>query len=163
MNKQLKDTWFNKLNWSLPWLARYPFWRTGEWLRRLTNNLGARHLIFVVANHYEPGWCARGGLDELPKQIAKVESWCRAARETGAAVRDHDGVAFQHTNFYPGEQYHRVLLDMLAELQADGCGEVEIHWHHGVQAPDNSPPSARHQRVPRPVGGRARLFVALCR
>ncbi len=138
MNKQLKDTWFNKLNWSLPWLVRYPFWRTGERLRRLTDGVAARHLIFVIANHYEPGWCARGGLDELPNQIAKVESWCRTARLTGSVVRDHDGVAFQHTNFYPGEQYHRVLLDRLAELQADGCGEVEIHWHHGVQAPDNS-------------------------
>ena len=138
MNKPSKETWINKLRWSLPWLVRYPFWRTGEWLRRLTDGEETRHLIFVIANHYEPGWCERGGLDELSNQIAKVESWCREARLTGAAVRDHDGMAFQHTNFYPGEQYHSVLLDMLANLQADGCGEVEIHWHHGVQAPDTS-------------------------
>lgn len=139
MNTNFEQTWPNKLKWSLPWLMRYPFWRLGERLRRLTDGNEMRHLIFIVSNHYEPGWCPqRGQLDTLPNQIKKVESWCREAKLTGDAVRDGDGAAFQHTNYYPGEQYHRDILDQLAALQAGGYGEVEIHWHHGVQAPDNS-------------------------
>jgi hypothetical protein len=139
MNLNFEQTWSNKLKWSLPWLVRYPFWRTGERLRRLTAEAGTRHLVFIIANHYEPSWCPqRGQLDSLSNQIKKVEQWCREARRTGAAVRDHDGAAFQHTNYFPGEQYAPELLEQLAELQADGFGEVEIHWHHGVKAPDNS-------------------------
>ena len=53
-----------------------------------------------------------------------------------AAVRDHDGTPFKHTNFYPAEQYHKPLLDQLAALQAEGPGEVEVHLHHGVDKPD---------------------------
>jgi hypothetical protein len=45
---------------------------------------------------------------------------------------------FRHTNFFPAEQYERPLLDMLAGLQADGYGEVEIHLHHGVERPDTA-------------------------
>ena len=139
MNHDFEQTWSNKLKWSLPWLARYPFWRLSERLRRWTDTTGARHLIFVVANHYEPGWCGRGPeADTLANQIKKVESWNRAAQQTGDAVRDGDGAAFRHTNYYPGEQYHRELLDLMAESQAAGYGEVEIHWHHGVKAPDTS-------------------------
>lgn len=139
MNTDFRQTWPNKLKWSLPWLVRYPFWRTGERLRRFTAEAGTRHLIFIIANHFEPSWCPRRGeLDTLSNQLKKLENWCRTARRTGDAVRDHDGAAFKHTNYYPGEQYYREVVDQLAELQADGYGEVEIHWHHGVQAPDNS-------------------------
>ena len=60
------------------------------------------------------------------------------ARKTGDACRDHDGTAFRHTNFYPAEQYHPHLLDTLSDLQRDGYGEVEIHLHHGVEAPDSA-------------------------
>jgi hypothetical protein len=139
MNHNFEQTWSNKLKWSLPWLVRYPFWRTGERLRRWTAGAGVRHLIFIIANHYEPSWSPRRGeLDTLPNQLKKVERWCRAARRTGDAVRDADGAAFQHTHYFPGEQYHPALLEQLAELQAGGYGEVEIHWHHGVKAPDTS-------------------------
>jgi hypothetical protein len=104
----------------------------------LTAGAGVRHLIINVANHYEPAWRQGGGRHDLRTQIAKVESWCSEARLTGNAVRDHDGAAFQHTNFYPAEQYHPAILEQLAELQADGFGEVEIHLHHGVEQPDTA-------------------------
>lgn len=123
-------TLYQKLRWSLPWLARYPFWRARSAGRRITEAGGLRHLVFLVANHYEPGM----GKVAIPR----VEQWCRMARDTGNAVRDHDGTPFRHTNFYPAEQYERPLLDMLANLQADGFGEVEIHLHHGVEEPDTA-------------------------
>jgi hypothetical protein len=129
---------FTKLAWSLPWLVRYPFWRASELARRLTEKGAPQHLIFVIANHFEPGWDARGIILDLPTQQARLEDWCKQAEAIGQAVRDHDGTSFRHTNFYPAEQYHRPLLERMAELQAAGLGEVEIHLHHGVEAPDTA-------------------------
>ncbi|MDQ6654163.1 MAG: hypothetical protein M3Y84_15660, partial [Acidobacteriota bacterium] len=57
---------------------------------------------------------------------------------TGNAVRDHDGNPFRHTNFFPAEQYERRRLEMISALQAEGFGEVEIHFHHGVEKPDTA-------------------------
>ncbi len=118
----------DKLRWSLPWLVRYPGWRLGEMARRTPDT--SRHLIFVVANHFEPGLG-----DEA---LRRLEKWCELARATGDVVKDHDGTPFRHTNFFPAEQYERPLLTMLADLQRAGYGEVEIHFHHGIDRPDTA-------------------------
>jgi hypothetical protein len=125
-----------KLSWSLPWLARYPFWRAGAAARRAGEGEGPVHLVVVVANHFEPSWSERGGLLPIDEQRRRLDRWCEVARATGEAVRDADGTPFRHTNFYPGEQYHAPILDTMAALQREGFGEVEIHLHHGVEAPD---------------------------
>jgi hypothetical protein len=131
-------TLINKLAWSLPWLTRYPFWRA----REIATRPGAKehgqqqHLIFVVANHFEPSWNEQGTPVDWNTQLAKLDRWCEQARHIGEAVRDADGTPFRHTNFYPAEQYHPRLLQRLAELQAEGFGEVEVHLHHGVEEPD---------------------------
>ena len=131
MNEHHDDaTFFQKLRWSIPWLVRYPFWRTHEFARRIYEPRGQIHVIFLVANHWEPGTGAQA--------IPRVEKWMNMARETGNALRDRDGMPFRHTNFYPAEQYERPLLEMLSGLQAEGFGEVEIHLHHGVDAPDTA-------------------------
>ena len=120
----------DKLRWSLPWLLRYPFWRSRELLRGVSESNEPRHLVFLVANHFEPGLGVEG--------LARLESWCKLARATGDAVLDHDGTPFRHTNFFPAEQYERRRLEMLASLQADGYGEVEVHFHHGEDQPDTA-------------------------
>jgi hypothetical protein len=131
MNEHHDDaTFLQKLRWSIPWLVRYPFWRAKKLGRPLSGTSGETHVIFLVANHWEPG--------TGPQAIPRVEHWMKMARETGNALRDRDGAAFRHTNFYPAEQYERPLLEMLSELQAEGFGEVEIHLHHGVEAPDTA-------------------------
>lgn len=130
-------TLFQKLRWSLPWLARYPFWRAGESIRRASVPNGPQHLILIVANHFEPAWAETGVLD-LSTQQRRLDVWCQKARTIGEAVRDCDGTPFRHTNFYPAEQYHPSLLNQLAELQSDGFGEVEVHLHHGVERPDTA-------------------------
>jgi hypothetical protein len=130
---------FTKLAWSLPWLLRYPFWRTHELVRRLTEESDQQqHLIFVIANHFEPGWSDDGTILDLSTQQRRLEDWCEQARLIGEAVRDHDRTSFRHTNFYPAEQYHKSLLERMASLQAAGLGEVEIHLHHGVEQPDTA-------------------------
>lgn len=139
----VNTTFSDKLKWSLPWLTRYPFWRAGEFVRRAKESSGPSHLIFLVANHFEPGLG--------PTALTRLEQWCKLARSTGDAIRDHDGTPFRHTNFFPAEQYERPLLDMLAGLQAEGYGEVEIHLHHGVEAPDNAENTRRQLETFRDV------------
>lgn len=129
----------DKMRWSLPWLSRYPFWRSREVIKRVpTETSRPRHLIFVVANHFEPSWNEQGLHLDWNTQLGKLDRWCEQARAIGEAVRDADGTPFRHTNFYPAEQYHPRLLQRLAELQADGFGEVEVHLHHGVEKPDTA-------------------------
>ena len=125
-----------KLRWSLPWLTHYPFWRLAEWMRRVSDHDGAIDLIVVVANHFEPAWSERGGYLPLDEQRSRLDHWCEVARATAEAIHDVDGTPFRHTNFYPAEQYHKPLLDKMAALQKEGFGEVEVHLHHGVEAPD---------------------------
>ena len=141
----MNETFVERVFYNLPWLCRYPGWRLKELLRRTTENVDDPHLIIVIANHFEPAYNEEpnhaGGMG-IPlsedEQIRRLEVWCDTARAIGNAVRDHDGTPFRHTNFYPAEQYYKSLLDQLAALQADGFGEVEIHLHHGVQAPDSA-------------------------
>lgn len=127
-------SYLTKLKWSLPWLARYPAWRAREVLRRVADETGQQHVVMLVANHFEPSW----GQADLPTQHARLEEWCAQAERIGNAVRDRDGAPFRHTMFYPAEEYHPSLLARMAELQAAGFGEVEIHLHHGVEEPDTA-------------------------
>jgi hypothetical protein len=128
---------FHKLKWSLPWLTRYPFWRINQFLHSPSANEGPVHLIFSVANHFEPSWTEHGLLVDWSKQMARVDEWGKLARKI-AGVRDHDGAGFRHTYFYPAEQYHAPLLEQIAGLQAEDLGEVEVHLHHGVEQPDTA-------------------------
>lgn len=124
----------HKLKSNLPWLVRYPFARAGSFLERTA--FERKHVIFTVANHFEPGWGSRP-LD-WDAQRRRLDEYFKTARETGEAVRDSDGTKFRHTNFYPAEQYHPQLLETMAAMQAEGLGEVEIHLHHGVEKPDTA-------------------------
>ncbi|HEX6718105.1 MAG TPA: hypothetical protein VF088_13390 [Pyrinomonadaceae bacterium] len=118
----------SKLKWSLPWLLRYPLWRAGKLLEPGTT--GPTHVIFVVANHFEPG---------VGKQAAApVDHWCKIAQSTGRSVVDHDGTFFRHTYFFPAEQYDYASIEKLCALEEAGLGEVEVHLHHGVDKPDNA-------------------------
>ncbi len=130
-----QTTFITKLKWNLPWLARYPFERAANRLQQ--NAFEKKHIIFTVANHFEPSWSASGLLD-LDKQLRRLDEWYEVARKTGEAVTDADGTKFRHTNFYPAEQYFPEILDKMAQLQAEGLGETEIHLHHGVEAPDTA-------------------------
>jgi hypothetical protein len=119
-----------KLRWSLPWLVRYPFWRARKLVLSGGHHNGPTHVVFMVANHFEPGVGSHAA--------GPVDRWCALARRTGRLVRDHDGTAFRHTYFFPAEQYDYASIEKLCELQAEGLGEVEVHLHHGVEQPDNA-------------------------
>jgi|CXWL01.1.fsa_nt_gi hypothetical protein len=127
--------YLTKLRWSLPWLSRYPWTRARSLLER--NAFEKKHVVITVANHFEPAWSENGFLDRKT-QLARMKEYHRKARSIGEAVTDADGTKFRHTNFYPGEQYDREILDILAEMQAEGLGEVEIHMHHEGDQPDTA-------------------------
>jgi hypothetical protein len=57
--------------------------------------------------------------------------------------RDADGRPFRHTYFFPAELYDKALIDRLAEHCHAGWGEIEIHMHHGEEAPDSSESTRR--------------------
>jgi hypothetical protein len=129
-------SYLTKFKYALPWLARYPIWRGGEMLRR-ASEAAPKHLIFVVANHFEPAWSENGFLN-LDTQRRRLDDWYLKARKIGEAVRDSDGTKFRHTNFYPAEQYERGLLETMAAMERENLGETEIHLHHGVEKPDTA-------------------------
>ncbi len=106
--------------------------------RRLTFAAPPRHVILVVANHFEPSWNGNGCNLDVRIQRERLQEWRRMAASIGNAVKDSDGTPFRHTNFFPVEQYDEGLVNQLAYLQADGFGEVEIHYHHGVEQPDTA-------------------------
>ena len=131
----MNSSYLTKLKWNLPWLVRYPFVRGKTFLER--NAFEKKHVIFTVANHFEPSWSANGLLD-LDAQRKRLDEYHKLARKTGEAILDVDGTKFRHTNFYPAEQYDFQILEKMAEMQAEGLGETEIHLHHGVDAPDTA-------------------------
>ncbi len=111
------------------------------WQRMVRRNSGgAVHLILALADDFEPAIIPRDGRKRAPleEQERRLERWCRDYPHLANEWRDSDGRPFQHTYFYPAEQFHASLLDRLAEHCRAGWGEAEIHLHHGIEAPDNA-------------------------
>jgi hypothetical protein len=94
--------------------------------RRPASVDGTRHLMFCVADHFEP---YRGGVSD-DVAMERLKPWCDNYMKAVDAFRDADGCTPKHTFFYPQEEYNEKALDMLGELCRKGAGEVEIHLHH---------------------------------
>ena len=131
----MSENIISKLKSNLPWLARYPFNRAANLLEKDSD--AKKHIIFTIADHFEPAWKAGGALD-IESQRRRLDEYHKLARKTGEAVVDADDTKFRHTNFYPAEQYDYRLLEQMAAMQSEGLGEVEIHLHHGVDKPDTA-------------------------
>lgn len=123
-----------KLKWSLPWLVKYPFDRLGAFMRM--NAFDTKHVVITVANHFEPGWTPKGGFLDMKTQVKRLIEYRDRFRAEAGSIVDVDGTHFRHTNFYPAEQYDRDLLEIMAEMQDEGLGEVEVHMHHEGDGPD---------------------------
>ncbi|MGA8539582.1 MAG: hypothetical protein WB566_08780 [Terriglobales bacterium] len=101
---------------------------------------GPVHLIFALADHFEPAIDTEDGQKRVPRaeQERRLEWWTREYPRVVDDKRDHDGRPLVHTYFYPAEQYDEGLLEMLAHHCHAGWGEVEIHLHHGFSHPDTA-------------------------
>lgn len=99
---------------------------------------GRVHLIIALADHFEPAIIPDDGQKRAPRDVQeqRVERWCTEYPPLAREWRDRDGHPFQHTYFYPAEQFDAVLIDRLAEHCREGWGELEVHLHHGVDRPD---------------------------
>jgi len=124
----------------------------GRWLpcyawQRLTRSAphGMVHLIFALADHFEPSIVPENGRARalFSEQDRRVRQWCSQYPRSVDSWRDREGRPFVHTYFYPAEQYDRGLVDRLAEHCHGGWGEVEIHLHHGMDAPDTAQDTRR--------------------
>jgi hypothetical protein len=128
---QTRGSLLNGLRW-LPSFA----WQ------KLTRHLpkGRLHLIFTLADHFEPGYVPGDGQARAPydEQERRLEQWCRHLPKLVERWRDADGQPFNHTYFYPAEQYDRAVIDRLAEHCHAGWGEIEVHLHHGMHSPDSA-------------------------
>ena len=124
-----------KLSYLGRWLPTYAW-------QRFTRHrpAGKTHLIFALADHFEPGIVPEDGLARAPypEQERRLERWCREYPIRFGSYLDVDGRPFVHSYFYPAEQYDQRLIARLADHCRAGWGEIEIHLHHGVLAPDSA-------------------------
>ena len=120
----------------------YARWLPGYAWQRLTRPTlrGEVHLIFTLADHFEPSIVPDDGRARAPiaEQDRRVDRWCSEYPPAVDSWRDHEGRPFIHTYFYPAEQYDRGLVDRLASHCHQGWGELEIHLHHGMDGPDSA-------------------------
>lgn len=124
-----------KARWALRWLPVYGW-------QQLVRRPGRRrlHLMIALADHFEPAIIpdAPGRYAPMDEQERRLDQWCREYPRAFDAGRDADGRPLRHTYFYPAEQYQKSLIDRLTEHCRAGWGEIEIHLHHGVHAPDTA-------------------------
>ena len=120
---------------ALQWLPNYAWQRL---IRRLPS--GVVHLVFVLADHFEPGIVPQDRFARAPydEQQRRLGYWCREYPRLVDPWRDNEGHPFCHTYFYPAEQYDKALIERLANHCHAGWGEIEIHLHHGTQQPDTT-------------------------
>lgn len=99
---------------------------------------GRAHLIIALADHFEPAIVPGDGQKRAPQSVQeqRVERWCKEYPALAHEWRDNDGRPFKHTYFYPAEQFNRALVDQLAAHCREGWGDIEVHLHHGLDAPD---------------------------
>lgn len=122
-----------KALWCLRWLPAYGWQQLARRPRR-----GPLHLMMTLADHFEPAivpgepkkWAS------ADEQERRLERWAVEYPRAVEAWRDADGRPLRHTYFYPAEQYHKTLIDRLAEHCHAGWGEIEVQLHHGVDASD---------------------------
>jgi hypothetical protein len=110
--------------------------------QRLTRRMpaGKLHVIVALADHFEPAIVPGDGRARAPydEQERRLERWVREYPKVVEEWRDHDGLPFVHTYFYPAEQYDRGLVARLADHCHAGWGEIEVHLHHGIPVADTA-------------------------
>lgn len=84
------------------------------------------HIIFAIADHFEPKW---NHVTERQEQ-GRVFTWVNNYPLMALHHRDSDGRCPQHTWFYPYDEFSDWQIEKLSELCYSGYGEIELHLHH---------------------------------
>lgn len=127
--------WIEQVSYGLRVLPSYAWQRLTR-----TRPRGRVHLVIALANHFEPAIVPGDGRARAPRaeQQRRVDRWCTQYAKLSDRWRDEDGRGLCHTYFYPAEQYDQGLIERLAEHCQEGCGEIEVHLHHGMDRPDTA-------------------------
>ncbi len=84
------------------------------------------HIIFCIADHFEPRW----GKVTIEKELERVNKWISKYEPVAGCHRDIDGKTPQYTFFYPIDEYTPQVFDKVALFCEKGFGELEMHLHH---------------------------------
>lgn len=87
---------------------------------------GTIDLFLCVVDHFEP----QVGRASRRTARARLEEWLRLYPAMARRFRDAEGRRPAHGFFYPWDELDGWEFDRLAELCADGWGEIELHLHH---------------------------------
>ena len=101
-------------------------------LYKATPEHGPVHILFCVADHFEPKW---NGADPQ-REKERVRRWNEEYPKNASRHWDSNGRPPQHTWFYAAEQYNPVCLEAMSRLCTSGFGEIELHLHHGYDTAD---------------------------
>jgi hypothetical protein len=111
------------------WFAPYLKQRA----RRAVQGLPPERVWLTIADHYEPLGMGVG----IAKARERVAQWRdRWPRISADGPTDSAGQQPQYTFFYPQEEYHKELLETIAQMVRGGVGDVEVHLHHDHETPD---------------------------
>ncbi len=109
---------YRLIKWNAYWFPTY----VQQAFNSTTSSHEIKHLMFVVADHYEPGF-------ESDIAIKANEAWLDDYRKAVAGKSDSYGNRFVYNWFYPFDQRNDAVLERLqVEVQLGG-GELEFHWH----------------------------------
>src|SRR5437773_5252964 len=106
-------------------LPDYARWTFADSLPPRGGTGSPTHVMFLFADHFEPGHDAAG-----------TRKWIARYRALADRHRDRSGRRLQHTWFYPGEQHLTKVLAALRDPVREGYGEVELHYHHHFDSAD---------------------------
>ena len=89
-------------------------------------------LFLAICDHWEPE--CYGASHE--KAMQRVQRWVYEYPKAFRMFHDVNGRPPQHTFFFPQDEYHPEYLDEIAQLCAEGFGDVDIHLHHDNDTPE---------------------------
>jgi hypothetical protein len=112
--------------WLVPYLR--------DRLRKSTRSGKPRRAWVTITDHYEPLAIDSSVKTALACVAQWRDQWPRIATD---APSDAAGQRPQYSFFYPQEEYHRDLLDSIAEIVRLGVGDVEVHLHHDNEQRDS--------------------------
>lgn len=83
-------------------------------------------LFVAICDHWEPE-CYGASRDQA---MERVHRWVYEYPKAFSKFRDFNGRPPQHTFFFPQDEYRPEYLDEIAQLCAEGFGDVDVHLHH---------------------------------
>jgi hypothetical protein len=120
----------------LPYLLQSP-------RRRTVRHSEPVHLLFCIADHFEPQ--SNHASPAIAQQ--RTQAWVDKYPELFGNFRDSIGRSPRHTFFFPIDQYDDRQVSALSTLCRRGFAELEIHLHHDRDNPDNLRRTLEHYKL----------------